>query len=142
MFTNHAGDLDRRRMAGYAAAFAALLGVTIALAALPSPARASENFCGQTLAPYGQSGDRCYGTMAYIFGTTVETYERAGCIDVADGSNNLLQSWSCGAAGSSPGPAAEILLANDGVRRKGVARNNNTSSSGYFGAGETCYSEC
>lgn len=134
-----------RPSGGWKVGFVVLIAAAATIAALnvhPAPASASENYCGVTLAPYGQSGDRCYGTGAFLFGTTVETFERAGCVDVANSENVLLQSWSCGAAGSWPGPAAEILFSNDGVRRKGVARNNNTSFSGFFDAGEVCYSGC
>jgi hypothetical protein len=111
-------------------------------AALPSTAAASENFCGVTLQPYGHNGDRCWGMGHPLFGITMVTYERAGCVDAANSNNELLGSWICAAAGSVPGPAAELHFTNDGVRRKGVIRNNNLSFTGYFAGAEVCYAEC
>lgn len=86
----------------------------------------SVNFCYLvTLQPYGHSGDRCFGPGSYIYGVNLVTHERAGCVTVADGANNLLESWRCGAAGSWPGPAVQLNYANDGRWRKPVIRNNN-----------------
>jgi hypothetical protein len=123
---------------------ALIAAMAMYFAAQPSPASAQNNFCeGAFLAPYGQGGDRCWGPVHHLFGVGVVTGERAGCVDIADGSNNLLRSWNCGPANSVPGEAANMFWgSNDGVNRKGVIRNNNTSYSGYFYGIESCYTGC
>jgi hypothetical protein len=121
---------------------AVLAVVALASSVGPATALAGENFCGVTLQPYGQNGDRCWGAGHPLFGVTLVTYETSGCITVADKNNNLLESWSCAAAKSAPGPAIELHYLNDGLRRKGVIRNNNLSTKGFFAGLEACYSEC
>lgn len=96
---------------------------------------ASENFCtGAWLNPYGWGGDRCWSSgHTSLYAVNVVTHERAGCVDIANGSNELMFSWVCGPAWSSPAAAATIWdFAHAGVFRKGVIRNNNLSSGGYF----------
>jgi len=114
--------------------------LTFLLSSAPS-ASAVEVFCGESwLAPYGQGGDRCWGpaTNGLDFAAVV-THERAGCVDIADGSNNLQHSWVCGAAKSAPGLAAEVGVAGGlVVYYKGVIRNNNESFSALFAGREKC----
>jgi hypothetical protein len=118
-------------------AFLAMLTAGIALyfaAAAPS-AFAAENFCATTLQPYGHSGDRCWGASRQLRGVGMTTFERAGCVDIANGSNELLRSWQCTGANS----ISEIVgIQQDGVNRKGVIRNNNLS----FAGSEFCYIGC
>lgn len=104
-----------------------------------STAKATEGFCGVTLQPYGQSGDRCYSLGRYVHVTHMVTHDRAGCLSVANSSNQLLMSWYCAAAGSSPAIANYLVFNDDGIRRKGVIRNNNLSYKGYFQGGVSCY---
>jgi hypothetical protein len=104
-----------------------------------STARAGENYCGVYLQPYGQNGDRCYSLGRYIHTVSMVTYERAGCLSLANSSNQLLTSWQCAAAGSAPAAATYFALNDDGVRRKGVIRNNNLSYKGYFAGALNCY---
>lgn len=67
------------------------------------------------------------------------THERAGCVDIANGSNELLESWHCVGKWS----AYEIIgIPDDGVNRKGVIRNNNLSFTGWFIGSEFCYTGC
>lgn len=99
----------------------------------------AENYCHVYLQPYGQGGDRCYSYSRYIHGVTMATYERAGCLSVANGSNQLLMSWQCAAAGSIPAAAVTLWFNDDGIRRKGVIRNNNLSYKGYFSGNVTCF---
>lgn len=96
---------------------------------------ASENFCTSTwLNPHGWAGDRCWSTgHTTLYAVNVVTHERAGCVDIANGANELMFSWMCGPAGSSPGISQTIWdFAHEGIFRKGVIRNNNLSSGGYF----------
>lgn len=114
---------------------AALLAAWIVSFGAAPNASANQAFCsGVSLAPYGQGGDRCWGPSANGLDMGwVITVQRAGCVTIADGSNNLLTSWVCGPAGSSPGLAASVFLASaPGVWRKAVIRNNNLSNSGNF----------
>lgn len=121
---------------------AALTAFIALYAAVAVPkASATVQFCDHvTLQPYGKSGDRCWGPGNLLLNASVSTFERAGCVDFANNENVLLQSWVCGPSGSQP--AAYIYAVNDGVRRKGVIRNNNLSSSGVFIGDEVCYSGC
>lgn len=122
--------------------FAMLITVIAMYSVSGAPrALAGENFCGVTLQPYGHSGDRCYGVGHPLFGISLVTYERSGCMDVANSSNELLEAWTCEPAKSAPA-AYELHYLNDGVRRKGVIRNNNLSLTGFFAGAEACYSEC
>lgn len=116
------------------------LGAAMAAAAMffaigSSPAQAaSENFCtGVWLNPYGSGGDRCWATgHTTLHSANVVTHERGGCVDIANGSNELMFSWVCGPNWSSPAAAATIWdFAHEGVFRKGVIRNNNATG-GYF----------
>lgn len=115
---------------------AALAAATMFLATTPSSAQAaSENFCTNAwLNPHGWGGDRCWAPgHTTLYQALVVTHERAGCVDIANGSNELMFAWVCGAAGSSPAAAASIYDFNHaGMFRKGVIRNNNTSQGGYF----------
>jgi hypothetical protein len=98
---------------------------------------ASENFCTSAwLAPYGSGGDRCWSPgHTSLYSALVVTHERAGCVDIANGANELMFSWMCGAAWSSPAAAASIYdFGHEGLFRKGVIRNNNTSNGGWFDA--------
>jgi len=118
--------------------------ITIFAAAKAPPASATTayNFCNVTLAPYGQSGDRCYAWGGgYLYGVDLVTYERSGCSTVSDGSGNLIQSWTCFPKGSSPA-AYELHWVNDGVYRKPVIRNNNLSYSGHFAGAYGCFYPC
>ena len=124
----------------------AVLASVVAVSAVAAPAAsANASICPTGyywLAPYGQGGDRCFGPAVFAGSAGVVTYERAGCITWANTSNALLMSWVCGSAGSSPGSAAIIYAPNDGVRRKGVVRNNNLSYAAHFGGSVACYSGC
>jgi hypothetical protein len=107
-----------------------------------SSALAEGPFCERAyLQPYGHNGDRCWGpARAGMESASVITYERAGCVDIANGSNELMFSWVCGSAGSAPGFAASIYDFNHvGIYRKGVIRNNNLSFAAYF-TGHEIYS--
>jgi len=135
-------DANRSTGMRFMVALVALASSISLYFAMSSTASANEPLCGVYLQPYGQPGDRCYGAGHPLFGVTMVTYERAGCVDVANSNNELLLAWKCAAAGSAPGPAAELHFANDGVRRKGVIRNNNLSFKGYFSGTVACYYEC
>jgi hypothetical protein len=116
-----------------AAVVGAALLLMAALAATTAPVAhaANENFCEGTLQPYGHSGDRCWGTTQLIYDVNLVTYERSGCVDVANGNNELLQSWTCISSANSTS-----LLMEPSIRRKGVVRNNNLTYTGRFAAGE------
>jgi hypothetical protein len=87
---------------------AAALAAAAMLATVNVSSASAGNFCTYVwLAPYGSGGDRCWGpSQSTLNYAAVVTYERAGCVNIADGSNNLLASWVCGAAGSNPANAA------------------------------------
>jgi hypothetical protein len=110
------------------------------------PRAQAGTFCTNvSLAPYGQGGDRCWGpSLLNLNYGDVHTQERAGCVAIADGSNNLLTQWKCGAAGSWPGFSAwaSIQPGGYGSNQKAVIRNNNLSSWGKFGGGYNCYGGC
>lgn len=119
----------------------ALAAAVVLLLSFATPkASAGGAFCQEVwLAPYGKGGDRCWGPSVYgLSYAALITHERAGCVTIADGSNNLLTSWVCGAAGSAPANAAELWLANYAYNRKGVIRNNNLSYGGYFRGTYNC----
>ncbi len=128
----------------WAALFALLAIAGVGFLAVPAKSEAkSINFCSNVaLAPYGHPGDRCWGPGSFVFGINLVTYDRAGCVTVANSSNQLIQAWTCGAAGSVPGPAVVLNFPNDGHWRKPVIRNNNLSFAGTFSGGLTCYSGC
>jgi len=133
------GDLRLENTSRFAT-LGACLAIALSLGwAVNAPhASAAENFCG-TLQPFGQPGDQCFGASHHIRGVNLVTHERAGCVSIANGSNELLQSWQCTGAGSS----SEINgIPNDGVNRKGTIRNNNASFSGAFNGAEFCYVGC
>lgn len=114
----------------------------LALSVAAPKAEAGGNFCTSVnLAPYGQGGDRCWGPLKqWLNYAQVVTYQRAGCVDVADANNNLLASWVCGAAGSAPATAANMWYQqNLAGYRKAVIRNNNLSYWGTFSGGYNCY---
>lgn len=125
-----------RRLLLLTALLAAIAGWVVAA---PQSAQAS-NFCTNVfLAPYGQGGDRCFSNLAQTASAGVVTHERAGCVDFADGSNNLLRSWVCGAAGSGGGFAVLIYNGDTNIWIKSVIRNNNLSYGAHFDGGRTCY---
>ena len=121
----------------------AMLAAAAALfAAHPSRASAGQNICTNvTLAGFGRAGDRCFSTLQQLFNATIVTHERAGCVSVADGANNITMEWRCGARGSSPSYAAIIFPPLDGVARKGVIRNN-AAEPGRFDGHIDCYVGC
>ena len=123
----------------------AVLAVALVGLVVGAPKASAVDFCsGVTLAPYGQGGDRCWGPSRQSLNySAIRTYQRAGCVDIANSSNVLLASWVCGAAGSAPGLAAAIGYNQDPLGyHKGVIRNNNTSASGTFGGVFACANGC
>lgn len=129
-----------KQSAAYSLAVVAI--IMLGALAIAAPKASATNFCTQVnLAPYGQGGDRCWGPVKqWLNYGQVTTFQRAGCVDIADGSNNLLASWVCGAAGSSPQYAANIWYNSDLAGwHKAVIRNNNGSSSGTFSGAYSCY---
>lgn len=124
----------------------ALLAVCVAFLMGSAPSAHASDFCTNvSLAPYGQGGDRCFGpSLKNLNYGQVVTHERAGCVAIADGSNNLLTIWKCGAAGSAPGFSAwaSIQPGGYGTNQKAIIRNNNLSSWGVFGGGYNCYGGC
>jgi len=122
-----------------------MLAVALSGLAFGTARASAVSFCsGVTLAPYGQGGDRCWGPSRQGLNySAVRTYQRAGCVDIANSSNVLLASWICGAAGSAPGLAAAIGYNQDLLGyHKGVIRNNNLSASGTFGGEFACANGC
>lgn len=129
--TQRPGGLGRRAIMFLAAGMAA---AAMYFAITASAAQAVQ-FCTRAyLQPYGHNGDRCWGTGRTTLGAAaIYTYERAGCVDIANGSNELMFSWVCAAAGSYPEYGAIIYdVWHEGVFRKGVIRNNNLSYAAYF----------
>lgn len=102
------------------------------VAAAPPPASATENFCGVTLQPFGKAGDRCRGLGHTLTGMNWQDHERAGCGDLENSNSELIQQWTCVGAGAS-GQLGPFFP--KGTLR-GVVRNNNVSSSGFFAATE------
>lgn len=126
----------------YKAAIGIFVALLLGLWAATGPvanASAADNFCHQVLQPYGHSGDRCWGLSRDLRGSGMNTYERAGCLVIANGQNELLESWHCTDANST----IEIIgIPNDGINRKGIARNNNLTYSAYFAASDYCWFNC
>jgi hypothetical protein len=119
----------------------AMAGVFLAASILffsaTAPKASASIFCANVqLAPFGSGGDRCWGpAMDAINWGEVRTTNRAGCVDIADASNNLLASWNCTAAGTS----TTIFVSSPlGVYRKVVIRNNNTNNPGVFTGAQQC----
>lgn len=123
---------------------AAVLSVVTLLYAVAAPTASAGNFCTNvSLSPFGQGGDRCWGpAISGLNYGGVVTNERAGCVNIADGSNNLQGSWVCGSKGSSPGVAAEKWIPASEANFKGVIRNNNQSFSGTFSGRHNCWYGC
>lgn len=129
----------KRLLLGFAGA---LTAVTLLFSVTSSKARAGD-FCGTAgspvwVNPYGSGGDKCWGTAHYqLDWAAVRTYERAGCVTIAEGTT-LLTSWVCGAAGSAPEYAAEASKFNGEHYYKGVVRNNNLSNGTYISGLNAC----
>jgi hypothetical protein len=122
-----------------------VLSACLAVFLVTAPQASAGQFCwNQQLAAFGKGGDRCWGPSQNTLDQGwVHTQDRAGCVNIADGSNNLLAAWNCGAAGSWPGAAASIyMLAYPGTWRKAVIRNNNTVNPGWFGGSYQCLITC
>lgn len=117
-----------RAPAGWRRRFVALaaLVLTLGLVAMAGPATSAhaqgENaqaFClGVWLAPYGQSGDRCWSTGQYLTAVWARSYEASVCVDAAQ-NGNLVKEWACAPAGYL------AAIGFDGSRwLNGVVRNN------------------
>ena len=79
-------------------------------------------FCnGASVAPYGQSGDRCWGPGQNLRTVTGTSAQHSVCVNAAN-NGNLVTSWVCGAAGGWP-----TLGFGCCVWKNGVIRNNNSS---------------
>lgn len=119
-------------LASVVAAMALLGGLVLTPAA---KAGVETPICGVTLAPYGQSGDRCWGpSQQRLLSVWVSTSQRSGCVTYASPSNELQDSWYCVGSGTSAGK----YVRNDGGYHKAVVRNNNLTYSGWFGGKQIC----
>jgi hypothetical protein len=104
-----------------------------------SHANAAATICTEVLQPFGHPGDRCWGPSRDLRGAGMNTYERAGCLVIANGQNELLESWHCTGSKSK----IEIIgIPNDGMNRKGIMRNNNLTYAAYFAGSEYCWFNC
>lgn len=103
-----------------------------------SPSNGINHFCKQAwLAPYGQSGDRCFAghdLWGHIYNVTLETSQRAGCVNYAGWYYELYTSWVCTGNNS----ATSIYVPSDGGSYQGVIRNNNLNYGGNFSGREYC----
>lgn len=122
------------------AAVAATIALCFALASGPvaKSDAAVINFCSSvSLAPFGQAGDRCFAGhdhWGHIMYSTIQTFERAGCVNYAGWYYELYASWKCVGKNST----TYIYVPNDGGSYQGVIRNNNSSYSGKFSGSYTC----
>ena len=68
------------------------------------------------------------GASHHLRGVNMTTHEQ-GIVDIANGSNELLQSWQCVGSYST----SEIVgISDDGINRRGVISNNHLSFTGWF----------
>lgn len=127
-----------------------LVGVFVAAAlffGISASKASAGNFCGTPSSPawvnpYGQGGDKCWGNaLPGLNYAAVITFQRAGCVTLAEGTN-LLTAWVCGAAGSNPSNAAEVYKWNYSNWWKGVVRNNNVSYGTNITGGHNCLGGC
>lgn len=120
-------------------ALAASLLLVSAVASLSmAPSASATWFCSSWLAKYGAAGDKCWGpAQKGLTYASVNTPERAGCVNIADGANNLTQSWACGPQGYAP--AAQVWMPISETYYKGVIRNNNTNYPGSFIGEYACW---
>jgi hypothetical protein len=115
-----------------------------AFAATAPAAKAAESlgsFCDPVLLlPYGQAGDSCEGSTAYVAhyaDVRVYTNERAGCVRGIGYYGEPHTSWVCAPRESF----GDVQLPKDGGWYRGAIRNNNTNYYGRFsGAYFCCYS--
>lgn len=107
-------------------------------------AQAASYFCGTTedpgwVNPYGDGGDKCWGPAKYqLYWAIVRTYERAGCVTLAEGTD-LLTSWVCGPAGSAPNGSVTVSKYNYSYNWKGVLRNNNLTYGTHINGSYECF---
>lgn len=98
----------------------------------------SHNFCTPVwLQPFGQSGDRCSAGQAHwgrIQTVSIQTFERAGCVNYHGWYGEYYRSWACFGKGTS----GYITVPRDGGSYIGIIRNNNQSYGGQFRGGYTC----
>jgi len=125
--------------------FSIALFAVIALGLLVSANRASaepspgsHNFCTTVwLQPYGSAGDRCaagHSEWGHIGSVSIQTFERAGCVNYEGWYGELYRSWFC----IPKETGGSISVPKDGGSYDGIIRNNNLSSGGNFRGGYWC----
>ena len=129
-----------RRQWRLRAAFAAGV-VVLGLCALfnMAPPASAGTFCELTgLAP----GSKCWGPATQgLDYAEVRTYQRAGCVAIANGSNVFVTDWHCGPATNGLIAASvwgPMSLTN---YYKGVIWNN-TGGNGNYQGGQNCVQGC
>jgi len=102
------------------------------------PSFGSHNFCTTVwLQPFGQAGDRCaagHDEWGHIGSVSIETFERAGCVNYEGWYGELYRSWFC--IPSNTG--GSISVPRDGGSYDGIIRNNNLKYGGQFRGGYWC----
>lgn len=114
-----------RRLAVLIALAAALLSSAMVTGPVSNANAGDGEFCvGAWLAPYGSSGDRCWGNGNYL--THIQAYSAQHSICVGGAQNGwLVKPWSC-----ASGPWTWTYMGFDGSRwLNPVVRNNAASNS-------------
>jgi hypothetical protein len=98
----------------------------------------SHNFCNSMwLQPFGHDGDRCsagHENWGHIMMVSVQTYERAGCVNYQGWYYEYYRSWACGPSNAT----TWIEVPQDGGSYMGIIRNNNLSYAAKFSGGFVC----
>jgi len=108
----------------------------------PVQQASATNFCTEwTLQPFGHNGDRCDagpGSWGRLMTATVQTFQRAGCVNYHGWYGEYYRSWACFPNNSN----GYMVIAHDGGSYIPIIRNNNLSYSGKFsGAYQCCWVE-
>jgi hypothetical protein len=142
--SNAASERHLHRRTGSALALLAALVLGLGLTMGPVEGASavatagSHNFCTNAwLQPFGRSGDRCSAgkeNWGHIMTVSLQTYERAGCVNYEGWYGELYRSWECTGNYSS----TSVVVPHDGGSYIGTIRNNNLSYAGKFSAAFYC----
>ncbi len=110
-----------RRLKAIAVAGGATVGVCLALMlSTASPASAGAFCSGVQLNPSQICWGPAYAGLDYA---NVVTYNRAGCVAIANGSNQLQSLWRCGPAAGGAIAAEVTIPPNPSANFKGLIQN-------------------